>query len=379
MAFFCPMRIIPRRRRKRYRDEKDKKGTQNGNSDGRITGRNSEDSLNEPSKEEEDAEVEFEPRKMVVLHDFIPCVEDEVAVKRGQHVKSLYQETDWIYIVTNDGKEGFIPFTYCVAEEEYEKRKEKQKAFQRNNIRNASFLDSLQVQTDMFAPAFNFKKNNYGDFIVRFEFIACDENDINAQKGDKVTVLNKDDKDWYWVVNTRGVEGFIPKDFLVPFDRLRNGDSSQISSQIILNGGQNSPVIPLSPSSTQSGSPCTDETSTDLSASSSGSSIAAEPYYFGTSLSCQNQPSSVTPNSQRKTNLKRRNTNELLLYGHELVCIDTYVGKKVDELTVHKGDWIYADMKLKDSRGWIWAYSPANKLQGYVPRSCVRPPATTPL
>lgn len=104
-----------------------------------------------------------------------------------------------------------------------------------------------------------------------------------------------------------------------------------------------------------------------------------EPYYFGTSLSCQNQPSSVTPNSQRKTNLKRRNTNELLLYGHELVCIDTYVGKKVDELTVHKGDWIYADMKLKDSRGWIWAYSPANKLQGYVPRSCVRPPATTPL
>lgn len=373
------MRIIPRRRRKRYRDEKDKKGTQNGNSDGRITGRNSDDSLNEPSKEEEDAEVEFEPRKMVVLHDFIPCVEDEVAVKRGQHVKSLYQETDWIYIVTNDGKEGFIPFTYCVAEEEYEKRKEKQKAFQRNNIRNASFLDSLQVQTDMFAPAFNFKKNNYGDFIVRFEFIACDENDINAQKGDKVTVLNKDDKDWYWVVNTRGVEGFIPKDFLVPFDRLRNGDSSQISSQIILNGGQNSPVIPLSPSSTQSGSPCTDETSTDLSASSSGSSIVAEPYYFGTSLSCQNQPGSVTPSFQRKTNLKRRNTNELLLYGHELVCIDTYIGKKVDELTVHKGDWIYADMKLKDSRGWIWAYSPANKLQGYVPRSCVRPPATTPL
>ena len=244
------MRIIPRRRRKSkwfsfskslfyycivytfaashlifltgYRDEKDKKGTQNGNSDGRITGRNSEDSLYEPNKEEEDSEVEFEPRKMVVLHDFIPCVEDEVAVKRGQHVKSLYQETDWIYIVTNDGKEGFIPFTYCVAEEEYEKRKEKQKALQRNNIRNSSFLDSLQVQTDMFAPAFNFQKNNYGDFIVRFDFIACDENDINAQKGDKVTVLNKDDKDWYWVANTRGVEGFIPKEFLVPFDRLRN-------------------------------------------------------------------------------------------------------------------------------------------------------------
>ena len=180
------------------------------------------DSLVELGKEEDDNEIEFEPRKMVVLHDFIPCVEDEVAVKRGQHVKALYQETDWIYVLTNDGKEGFVPFTYCVAEEEYEKRKEKQKGLQRNNFRNASFLDSLQVQTDM-TPAFNFKKNNYGDFIVRFDFIACDENDINAQKGDKVTVLNKDDKDWYWVSNTHGDEGFIPKDFLVPLDKLQNG------------------------------------------------------------------------------------------------------------------------------------------------------------
>lgn len=208
-----------------YRDEEQKNSTPNGNPGGRITGSNSVDSLVELGKEEEDNEIEFEPRKMVVLHDFIPCVEDEVAVKRGQRVKSLYQETDWIYIITNDGKEGFIPFTYCVEEEEYDKRKEKQKGLQRNNFRNASFLDSLQIQTDT-TPAFSFKKNNYGDYIVRFDFIACDENDINAQKGDKVRVLNKDDKDWYWVSNSQGVEGFIPKDFLVPCDRLQNGGKS---------------------------------------------------------------------------------------------------------------------------------------------------------
>jgi len=205
-----------------YRDEEQKETTRNGNPKGRITGSNSVDSLVELGKEEEDDEIEFEPRKMVVLHDFIPCVEDEVAVKRGQHVKALYQETDWIYVLTNDGKEGFIPFTYCVAEEEYEKRKEKQKGLQRNNFRNASFIDSLQVQTDT-TPAFDFKKNNYGDYVVRFDFIACDENDIDAQKGDRVRVLNKDDKDWYWVSNSKGAEGFIPKDFLVPFDRLQNG------------------------------------------------------------------------------------------------------------------------------------------------------------
>lgn len=372
------MRIIPRRRRKRYRDAKDKKGTQDGNSNERTSSSNSEDSFNELCKEEEDSEIDFEPRKMVVLHDFIPCVEDEVAVKRGQHVKSLYQETDWIYIVTNDRKEGFIPFTYCIAEEEYEKKKEKQKALQRHNIRNASCLDSIQVQTDMSTPAFNFNKNNFGDYIVRFDFTACDENDINAHKGDKVTVLNKDDKDWYWVSNFRGVEGFIPKDFLVPFDRLRNSnDSSPASNQSVLNGSKSSLVTQLSPLSTHFGSSYT-ETSAESSGSTSGSSTA-EPPYLTSSLSCQNESGPVTPNFQTQAFRKRRKTNDLLLHGHELVCIDTYVGRKVDELTVNKGDWIYADMKLKDGRGWIWAYSPANKSQGFVPRSCVRPPATTPL
>ena len=75
----------------------------------------------------------------------------------------------------------------------------------------------------------------------------------------------------------------------------------------------------------------------------------------------------------------RRNTNELLLYGQELVCTDTFLGQKVEELTVYKGDWIYADMKHKDGHGYIWAYSPSTKRQGFVPKACLRPPATTPL
>lgn len=76
---------------------------------------------------------------------------------------------------------------------------------------------------------------------------------------------------------------------------------------------------------------------------------------------------------------QRKNSNDLLLNGQELVCTDTYIAQKGDELTVYKGDWIYADMKSRDIRGWIWALSPSTKNQGFVPKYCLRPPATTPL
>lgn len=58
--------------------------------------------------------AEFEPTKMIVVQDFSPCVEDELAVKRGQTVKALYQENEWRFVVADDGSEGFIPYTYCV-------------------------------------------------------------------------------------------------------------------------------------------------------------------------------------------------------------------------------------------------------------------------
>ena len=53
--------------------------------------------------------------KMVVLHDFTPCVDDELEVKRGQVVHVLYQENDWVYVISENNQEGFIPHSYCAA------------------------------------------------------------------------------------------------------------------------------------------------------------------------------------------------------------------------------------------------------------------------
>ena len=78
---------------------------------GRITGSASIETLVRVGIEKENG---LGPEsKMVVLHDFTPCVDDELEVKRGQIVNVLYQENDWVYVISENNLEGFIPHSYC--------------------------------------------------------------------------------------------------------------------------------------------------------------------------------------------------------------------------------------------------------------------------
>ena len=78
---------------------------------GRITGSASIETLVRVGIEKENG---LGPEsKMVVLHDFTPCVDDELEVKRGQIVNVLYQENDWVYVISETNMEGFIPHSYC--------------------------------------------------------------------------------------------------------------------------------------------------------------------------------------------------------------------------------------------------------------------------
>lgn len=71
---------------------------------GRITGSASIETLVRVGIEKENG---LSPdSKMVVLHDFTPCVDDELEVRRGQSVNVLYQENDWVYVIAESGQEG---------------------------------------------------------------------------------------------------------------------------------------------------------------------------------------------------------------------------------------------------------------------------------
>lgn len=57
-----------------------------------------------------------------------------------------------------------------------------------------------------------------------FDFEAVQEDDISVHQGERVTVLNKDDADWYWVKTQDGEEGFTPREYLRYFSsRTQSG------------------------------------------------------------------------------------------------------------------------------------------------------------
>ena len=53
-----------------------------------------------------------------------------------------------------------------------------------------------------------------------YTFVARDENDISVERGEIITVLNKDDQDWFWVMRSDSQEGFVPVSFTYPIDLL---------------------------------------------------------------------------------------------------------------------------------------------------------------
>ena len=62
-----------------------------------------------------------------------------------------------------------------------------------------------------------------------YKFTARDENDLSVERGELLTVLNKDDPDWFWVVKTTAdseshdqEEGFVPSAFVFPLNFDKN-------------------------------------------------------------------------------------------------------------------------------------------------------------
>lgn len=70
-----------------------------------------------------------------------------------------------------------------------------------------------------------FKDPSPTRYIALYKFTARDENDVNVERGEILTVLNKDDPEWFYVVRSDGQEGFVPSAFVYPLTHQQGQDA----------------------------------------------------------------------------------------------------------------------------------------------------------
>lgn len=256
-------------------------------------------------------------------------------VKRGQIVNVLYQENDWVYVIAESNQEGFIPHSYCapvtnpLADMVKHKKPRNGNTLDPPDIDLASSRDLDNYSTGALSDVHPFYKDPAGKYVVLYTFIARDENDVSVERGEFVTVLNKEDPDWYWIVRSDGHEGFVPSAFVCPTD-LVQGKAPQSNGTLNNNN----------------------------SASSTISNLES-----GASNSLQ------VPGSE----------GDSRFHGTELVMLYDYKAQAPDDLSVRRGDWVYADLNNQTVDGWLWAFAPKLRKYGFIPKAYARPPAMTSL
>lgn len=294
---------------------------------------------------------------MVVLHDFSPCVDDELEVKRGQIVNILYRENDWVYVIGQESRqEGFIPHSYCAPYTELSNLAIKKKLSRDVNSISSPDITEIEVieenslqhsnnslsEPDFLMP---FAKDPSGRYIVLYTFIARDENDVSVERGEFVTVLNREDPDWFWIVRSDGQEGFIPSGFVYPAEQILQG---QIGTQ-----GKN--------------------TNTNVTQSSQGQISNQTTLNQNQNQNSQSMNMGITATgiSQPETQIDLPPSHPQ--HGTELIMLYDFKSQASDDLGVRRGDWIYADLTTQTVEGWLWSYSPKTRKYGFIPKAYARP------
>ncbi|XP_067632432.1 SH3 domain-containing protein Dlish [Eurosta solidaginis] len=442
MAFLCPVRM-----------RRDKKKATNANIErdlpitgvglGRITGSSSIETLVRVGIEKEHG---LSPdSKMVVLHDFTPCVDDELEVKRGQIVNVLYRENDWVYVIGQDTRqEGFIPYSYCapyntqLADLAIKKKLPREQNINHvqehsnqesmpllsaenkmeliedvitgngvgsntggsggvgngggnggsvavnantNNAHMAASLKTSEVNQLIEPECTNFHKEPSGRYIVLYTFIARDENDLSVERGEFVTVLNREDPDWFWIVRSDGQEGFIPAAFVFPAESVLQTQQKMLN---VCNTTQQDGVGGGTGGGNNAVHKAQAQLSLELTAANLNGNLNALNQALTSSAAqldggCLGSLQQQQQNAAQQQQIGSIGADDLRYHGTELVMLYDYKAQAPDDLNVRRGDWIYADLNNQTVDGWLWAYAPKTRKYGFIPKAYARPPAMTSL
>lgn len=196
-----------------------------------------------------------------------------------------------------------------------------------------------------------------------------------------ISVLNREDPEWFWIVRSDGQEGFIPSGFVYAADNVLH-ENSKLSG----NGVTTSSSGPQSLGNSALNNNNSNNNNNMLGSNSvSITNVAANTNnnnhtLMGMANGIGSSNTTATPTTGGShPPLGGNGADDLRYHGTELVMLYDYKAQAPDDLSVRRGDWIYADLNNQTVDGWLWAYAPKTRKYGFIPKAYARPPAMTSL
>lgn len=150
---------------------------------------------------------------------------------------------------------------------------------------------------------------------------------IASYKDFQISVLNKEDPDWYWIVRTDGQEGFVPSAFVYPAENIlqtqdpigpvNSANNNNSSSAVLNNNGATGGNL--------------------MSLSNNNAQVNSNPNFLPASnlnnQQCQMQSLPHEPAQQMLPNVQ----DDSRYHGTELVMLYDYKAQAPDDLSVRRG------------------------------------------
>uniref|UniRef100_A0A914VNI9 SH3 domain-containing protein n=1 Tax=Plectus sambesii TaxID=2011161 RepID=A0A914VNI9_9BILA len=368
--------------------------------------------------------------------DFEATVDDEIAVRKEDIVIALYKEEDWLYVVRQDRKQGFVPAIYCElfiskADDKIDKSQQVDK-ISKSKEKMAMRRERSRSRPDMIAPLpveFEKKRSgslrkNFAATLLRHRSKSQDlRPSLPAVDEQKSTTTNSTP------TPSSNVVKFLQTLHAKPYGE--NGDDdlhlslpkSRKRSKSMIGLGVAEAVSQHRASVAHATVTEEDECYAD----DCGQAFRREPcgrfvvaFQFvarfaddvtvapGQLVTALNRDDPdwtyvVTDGQQREGFLPASFIRPIAgdeeslpssgcsssaspsaggddWRGTELVAMRDFCGEARDDLNISKGDWLYSKQRLDCAPGgWLWVYCPRSRRSGFVPAAFVKTPMATVL
>ncbi|KAF0989461.1 hypothetical protein HZS_3230 [Henneguya salminicola] len=137
------------------------------------------------------------------LYDYEAQDKNELSFKEGE-ILNIHEKMaeDWIPASNNKGDMGFIPANYV-------KVVEKNLPEQTQTSKVEKSVPTYSSSSVIEPPI----SNSYTHEAV-YDYTADEDNELSFEEGEKFTIIEKTDKDWWTVTNSTGITGLVPSNYV---------------------------------------------------------------------------------------------------------------------------------------------------------------------